>query len=302
MKDAARLLLYLAGVVLLGALGAPPLFWAGQFLIAHGILPNLAGFDFETYFHRALLVAAVLLLWPLLRVLRLRGWHDLGLEKNPRAGTDAALGFAIAAVPLLCCGAVLVGLHLYSPRPAFLWHKMPGVLIAASVVPILEELLFRGFFLGVLLRSFSRLGALLITSALFSVIHFLKAPDLTTPNEAVNWSSGFVSIAHSFWQFGDLTLLAAGFLTLFAIGCILADARLQTRSLWLSIGLHSGWIFANGTFSRAARRGVLALPWLGKDLLVGIIPLIIALASWMLMRWWVKHENARTPQPVPGTR
>ena len=118
----------------------------------------------------------------------------------------------------------------------------------------------------------------------------------------MNWLSGFVSIANSFWQFGDPLLLAAGFLTLFAIGCILADARLQTRSLWLSIGLHSGWIFANGTFSRAARRAALALPWIGKDLLVGVVPLMIALASWMLMRRWLKHENARAPQPVSRTR
>jgi membrane protease YdiL (CAAX protease family) len=118
----------------------------------------------------------------------------------------------------------------------------------------------------------------------------------------VTWLSGFVSIAHSFWQFGDPSLLAAGFLTLFVVGCILADARLQTRSLWLSIGLHAGWIFANGTFSRAARRVDRALPWIGKDLLVGIIPLMIALASWLLMRRWVKHENARSLQPVPRTR
>jgi hypothetical protein len=302
LKDAARLLLYLAGVVLLGALGAPALFWAGQFLIAHGILPGLAGIDFESYFHRALLVAALVLLWPLLRALQVRRWRDLGLAKNLRGGSDVAVGFAIAAIPLLCCGAVLIALRIYSLRHAFLWHKMPEVLFAASVVPILEELLFRGFILGVLLRSFSRLSALLMTSALFSVVHFLKAPEQTSPNESVTWLSGFVSIAHSFWQFGDPLLLAAGFLTLFIIGCILADARLQTRSLWLAIGLHSGWIFANGTFGRAARRAATALPWIGKDLLVGIVPLMIALASWMLMRWWVKHENARTPQPVSRTR
>ena len=302
MKDAARLLLYLASVVVLGALAAPPLFWFGQYLIAQRILPGLAGFDFETYFHRALLIAALVLLWPLLRAVRVRGWRDLGLEKNAHAGADVTAGFVIAAVPLLCCGAVLVALHIYSPRQAFLWHKMPDVLVAASVVPVLEELLFRGFILGLLQRSFSRLGALILTSTLFSIIHFLKAPELTTPNDAVAWSSGFVSIGHSFWQFGDPVLLAAGFLTLFAIGCILADARLQTRSLWLSIGLHAGWIFANGTFSRATRRAAIALPWVGKDLLVGIVPLIIALASWALMRGWARYADPRAPQSVPRAR
>ena len=205
-------------------------------------------------------------------------------------------------IPFLCCGAVIIALHIYSLRHAFLWQKMPTVLVAASIVPVLEELLFRGFILGVLLRSFSRLGALLLTSGLFSIVHFLKAPDQSTPNDAVRWFSGFDSIAHSFGQFADPTLLAAGFLTLFAIGCILADARLQTSSLWLPIGLHAGWIFANGTFSKAAHRETLALPWLGKDLLVGIVPLILALASWVLMRLWVKYADARAPQSVPRTR
>ena len=301
MKDAARLLLYLAGVVLLGALLAPPLFWLGQSLIAHGILPSLARFDFESYFHRALLIAALILLWPLLRALRIGRWRELALEKNLRGGADLAIGFAIAAIPLLCCGAVIIALHIYSLRHAFLWQKMPTVLVAASIVPVLEELLFRGFILGVLLRSFSRLGALLLTSGLFSIVHFLKAPD-QTPNDAVRWFSGFDSIAHSFGQFANPMLLAAGFLTLFAIGCILADARLQTSSLWLPIGLHAGWIFANGTFSKAAHREALALPWLGKDLLVGIVPLILALASWALMRLWVKHADARAPQLLPRTR
>ncbi len=287
---------------MLGALAAPPLFWLGQYLIAHRILPSLASYDFETYFHRALLVAALVFLWPLFRAVRIVRWRDLDLEKNTRAGADVAIGFVLAAVPLLCCGAVLVALHIYSLRQAFLWSKMPGVLIAASVVPLLEELFFRGLILGVLMRSSSRLAALLFTSALFSIVHFLKAPDLTTPNEAVNWSSGFVSIAHSFGQFGDPLLLAAGFLTVFAIACVLADARLLTRSLWLSIGLHAGWVFANGTFSKAAHRETLALPWIGKDLLVGIVPLMIALASWALVRGWVKYADARVAKSVPRTR
>jgi CAAX protease family protein len=302
LKDAARLLLYLAGVVLLGAVVAPPLFWLGQSLIAHGILPSLARFDFESYFHRAVLIAALILLWPLLRALRIGSWRGLALEKNPRAGADLAIGFAIAVIPFLCCGAVIIALHIYSLRHAFLWQKMPTVLVAASIVPVLEELLFRGFILGVLLRSFSRLGALVLTSGLFSIVHFLKSPDQPTPNDAVRWFSGFDSIAHSFGQFGDPMLLAAGFLTLFALGCILADARLQTSSLWLPIGLHAGWIFANGTFSKAAHRETLALPWLGKDLLVGIVPPILALASWALMRLWVKHADARAPQSLPRTR
>jgi CAAX amino terminal protease family. len=48
----------------------------------------------------------------------------------------------------------------------------------------------------------------------------------------------------AFAGFGDPMMVLAAFATLFLIGCILADARVLTRSLWLPIGLHAGWIFA----------------------------------------------------------
>ncbi len=301
VKDAAKILCYVGSVLLLGALLAPPLFWAGQTLIAHGLFTSLAHFDFDSYFDRAILAAALLLLWPLFRALHVRGWRDLGLEKNPRPIADLGAGFAIAAIPLLCGGAVLLALHFYALRHPFLWGKMPAVLGTVLVVPLLEELLFRAFILGVLLRSCSRGAALLLTSALFSVVHFLKSPALAVPNESVNWLSGFVSLGHSFWQFGDPLLVAGGFLTLFAVGCILADARLLTRSIALPIGLHAGWIFANSVFSKAAHREMFALPWIGKDLLVGIVPLSIALLSWGLMRGWVNHGHTRSESTVPRT-
>ncbi len=288
-------------MLLCGALLAPLLFWPGRELITRGWFPGLAHFEFESYFHRALLLAALLLLAPLLRSLRVRTRTDLALEKNPLAGADLAAGFSIAAVPLLCGGLALIACEIYSLRHPFLWGKMPGVLAAALAVPILEELLFRGLILGVLLRNCSRWNAVLMVSALFSVIHFLKPPRLTTPNESVTWFSGFLSLGHSFWQFGDLPLVVASFFTLFVVGCILADARILTRSLWLSIGLHSGWIFADGLFSKIAHRETFALPWIGKDLLVGIVPLTIALASWALMRCWLNYAGARS-QSVSRTR
>jgi membrane protease YdiL (CAAX protease family) len=86
-------------------------------------------------------------------------------------------------------------------------------------------------------------------------------------------------------------MLVSSFATLFLIGCVLADARVLTRSLWLPIGLHSGWIFGSGAFSLLARPQTLALPWLGRNLLVGIIPLGLAAVTWILIRLWLKHDR-----------
>jgi hypothetical protein len=87
-------------------------------------------------------------------------------------------------------------------------------------------------------------------------------------------------------------MLAPALATLFVIGWILADARVLTHSLWLSIGLHAGWIFGSGTFSLLARQRIPVLPWVGKNLLVGIIPLGVAALTWVIMRTWVKYDRA----------
>lgn len=287
MKDAARLLAYFAAIVLFGALAAPPLYWAAQALIERGWLVFLARFDFETYFHRALLVGALAFLWPLLRSLEIRSWRELDLAPNPHRWRDVGAGFLVAAIPLFAFGALVIALGVYSLRPTFALLPILDRTLSAIVVPFIEEPIFRGLILGILLRAGSTLPAVLGTSAIFSILHFLKAPEHTAT--VVTWASGFVSIANAFHQFGQPLLLLAGFTTLFLIGWILADARLRTRSLWLPIGLHSGWIFASAIFNKLARREYEALPWLGRNLLVGLAPLAVALLSWAILRAWLRH-------------
>ncbi len=285
MKDAARLLGYFLATALLGALVAPPLYWT-----ARAYVPALAGFGFETFFHRALLLCALLLLWPLLRSLRVRSRRDLALEKNRHAARDAIIGFLIAAVPLACFGALLLAIGVYHYRSATI-GAVASRWVSAAVVPFIEEPLFRGLILGVLLRGFRPLAATAITSGFFSILHFLKAPEGS--GAVVTWASGFASIGNAFVQFSEPMLVLAGFTTLFLLGWILADARIRTRSLWLPIGLHAGWILASATFNKLARRELLALPWIGKSLLIGIAPLGVALLSWFLLRYWLRHVETR---------
>jgi membrane protease YdiL (CAAX protease family) len=291
LKDAVRLLVYLLATVLVGALLAPPLFWAAQALAARGSLTFLAHYDFETYFHRALLVAALALLWPLIRSLEVRSLNDLGLVQNPNRWRDLLAGFVLSIVPLLCCGAILVATPIYSLRGTINWPGVVRAIGAAAVVPIIEETFFRGLVLGSLLKTGRQGLSIFITSALYSIVHFLKAPEHTSVD--VTWISGFNSIAHAFEQFTDPLLIGAGFTTLFLIGWILAEARLLTRSLWLPIGLHAGWILASGVFNKIALRQQMILPWLGKNLLVGIVPLAVAGVTWLLMRSWLKYVDAR---------
>ncbi len=291
MKDAARLLAYFTATVLFGALVAPLFYWAAQGLAANGLLTFLEGYDFEKFFHRALLVGAIAFLWPLLRSVGIKSWRDLDLVPNPDRFRHLGVGVLAAAIPLLCMGIVVVTLGVFSIRETILVWPILQRTFSAIVVPLIEEPLFRGLILGVLLRAGTPLVATFATSALFSILHFLKAPENTT--STVTWTSGFVSIANSFSQFQQPLLLLAGFTTLFLVGWILADARIRTRSLWLPIGLHGGWILVSAIFNKVARREWEALPWLGRNLLIGLAPLCVALITWLLLRTWLKYVESK---------
>lgn len=289
MKDVARLAAYFIATIVVGAFLAPILFWSAQSLAAHGVFSFLARYDFETFFHRALLIAAVVLLWPFLRVSHVRSMADLALARNSRWGRDLFAGIVISVVPLLCCGALLIVFHVYLFRHSFAWARFSKMLLASITVPFIEEAFFRGFVLGVLLRTGRKYAAIFAVSAIFAVVHFLKAPERTSA--VVTWTSGFSSIAHAFDGIRDPMMLVSALATLFFIGWILADARVLTRSLWLSIGLHAGWIFGSGAFSRLARQQTLVFPWIGKNMLVGIIPLGVAAVTWVIMRVWLKYDR-----------
>jgi membrane protease YdiL (CAAX protease family) len=289
LKDVIKLAAYLIATVFIGAILAPILFWFAQSLAAHSVFSFLAKYDFETFFHRALLVAAVLLLWPLLRVSHVQCLADLGIAPNSRWGRDLCAGAVVSVVPLLFCGVLLISLHIYAFRHSFAWPRFGKMLVASITVPFIEEAFFRGIVLGLLLRTGRKYMAIFAVSVIFAAVHFLKAPERTP--DIVTWASGFNSIAHALDGIGDPMMLASAFGTLFVIGWILADARVLTHSLWLSIGLHAGWIFGSGTFSLLARHRIPALPWVGKNLLVGIIPLVVAALTWVIMRIWVKYDR-----------
>jgi hypothetical protein len=75
---------------------------------------------------------------------------------------------------------------------------------------------------------------------------------------------------------------------------------LRTRSLWLPIGLHAGWVFGIGFFAGVARasktvRDDRLLPWIGETLKIGLVPLAVLVLTGCLLAWLVRpgHNAAR---------
>lgn len=301
MKSLGKIIFYLVATVVLGALLAPPLYWGGNWLAGHGILTWLGETPFRKFFHRGLLIAAIALLWPTARWLRVPGLAALGLRPNPRRWEDLGAGFAIALLSMAALGAVLLALEFSRLRhtvPAFAFVK---IAVSAVVVSFLEEWLFRGAILGLLARSLNRHAALFFTSALFSILHFLKPNDTAVP-QTVGWLSAFGLIPGSFEQFGEPWLVLGGFTTLFIVAWILGYTRFKTGSLWMAIGLHAGWVFGLMGFNKATKRIVKdALPWFGDNLLTGLGAILAVLITGLLVWAWFAYVRPRShPHPARG--
>ena len=296
MKDLAKIFGYLAAVIVLGALLAPPLYWAAQWLAGHGVFPALADFKFQKFFNRAALIAALLLLWPTVRALRIGGWRDLGIEPDPRWRQHLLAGFLIAGVAVALMAAAYLYLGIYRLRAEIAWGKIPVIALSAATVAFLEEALFRGAILGLLRRSLRPAAALFSVTALFAIVHFLK-PDESYDPQPIGWLSGFDLIPHTFHQFAEPMTLLAGFTTLFALGWLCGDAALRTRALWMSIGLHAGVVLVKMSFSVMAKFAVKTklradyLPWVGDRFENGLVPVAVLLLAWGAVRLWLAYEN-----------
>ena len=285
MNDATKITLYILGTLLLGCLLAPPLYWAGH---ASGI-PYLLDQPFQRYFNRAMLIAALALLWPALRWLNLQGWRDLGLRPNPSPWKHIFLGFTAAFFLLLLLGGVAWALDLYRMHDDIRWDKLAKMPLTAVTVALLEEFFFRAAMFGLVRRSMGTWGAAVFVSAIYSIVHFLKP--LHRELESINMTSGFLILPDAFHQFAEPLLLLGGFSTLFAIGMVLNFTVIRSGSVWMAVGLHAGWIAGNRTFNILFKRRDELQPWFGERMEIGLAPLLTILLTGLLVAYFLRRDS-----------
>jgi membrane protease YdiL (CAAX protease family) len=294
LREIVNIVAYFLGVVLLGALIAPPLYWAGQAAAQGGLLSPLAGVEFQKFFNRAMLIAAVALLWPTIRVLRIWGWKELGLQRDARAWQHAIAGASIAVICVATMAVVYVAFDVYRWKERLPWERMPQLLLSAVVVAFLEEALFRGAIFGLFRRTLRPFVALFLVSLVFAAVHFLK-PDESIRITEVGWLSGFALLPHVFHQFSEPMTLLAQFTTIFVLGWVLGYATLRTRSLWMAIGLHAGVVFVKMTFSKFTKRQHEFLPWIGSELQIGLVPVAVLALCGLCVWFWLAYVDVDAP-------
>jgi len=274
------------GIVFLGAIVLGPLLYFA--------LKPIFPIPFHRAMDRALLisaVAALALFWS--RIPWARLWP---LERA--AGKRLAFGYLLAAVS----AQAMIGLdlsfngftsaHLHGHQ---LEARILMSVVAALLIPPLEETVFRGFVLVELVRVLGRTSACVLAAAIFMLAHFLKIPE-TLDHVTVHLWSGVNALSAAFQPVFHGAFLDGRGVNLFLIGLILGGIFLRAGSLWINAGLHGGWILALLLFSGLTRPATHpSVSWLGGgDLLSSPLAslVLVLLGLWV---WLFYHPPSVPP-------
>jgi uncharacterized protein len=340
-SDVLKILAYVVTALLLGALLAPWLYTAGKALAevtqgkpTNGFIEWLArscrNAEFPRFFNRALMLAALILLFPLIQWLRMergkRVYRDTPwslrlpaaaiaanegqpLRRNLGGPGQLVVGFLMAASGLLLLGLALVhgGAFVWrgptdsnglSLAPISGWKVLRAALGPAALVSVIEETVFRGVLLGLFLRAMRPWSAMIAVSVLFAFVHFLQPPFGILVPDPESPTAGLWLIWQILGRFAQPLDLVSGFATLTAVGLVLAYARWRTASLWLPIGLHAGWILGIAIFK--------AISWvspglspaakflIGPTLREGLVPLLVVLLTGVAVHGFTKTPGSGT--------
>jgi uncharacterized protein len=247
MKSYQRLLIF--GLLALGltALLSP---WAAaawqQFITGRAGWEEYR-YSFSRIFDRFFMISGIILFFLCRRFLKLGSLNQLGLKPRARAPRDLMVGAGLALASVAALVMIMSVTDVFAPffrlSLAESLARCAKALLAAVAAGFVEEIFFRGIIFKGLREDLGRFRGYLFAALFFSAIHFVQPA-----NDAVligfNPWAGVRHVVASFHPFLDLESLFPGLLGLFLIGVILCYAFERTGTLYLSIGLHAGWIFS----------------------------------------------------------
>lgn len=257
--------------------------------------------DLARFFNRVMMISAVILLYPFIRSLKddtkTEVKPPLSVRLNPRwqGWKDMLMGFIYAAgymgvffMVVYKLGWITLDLDA-SPSKAVTKAISPA--IGASLI---EEWLFRGVLFALLLRSLSVRNTIIGLSLFFALVHFLKpyhgSAEIADPGA---WNAGFILLGQIGERFIHPEDFIGIFLTLFLVGVVLAVARQKTGYLWMSIGLHAGWVFSLKVYQKLTVNTGEANPvFYGSDIREGLLPMIFVALTGLSVLVYLKPKKS----------
>ncbi|TGK49200.1 CPBP family intramembrane metalloprotease [Leptospira kanakyensis] len=148
--------------------------------------------------------------------------QSLGLENFSINKHQLWIGFlaGILSLSLVVVVKIFFGVSTLAPKTWELFDLIKCLYFLGAVfcIAFVEELFFRGYLLQSWIGDLGEKKAAVYTSLFFSLTHFIR-------------------------PISDPMIFVSEFIGLFLVGYILSLAWIYTRKLYLSIGIHAGWVY-----------------------------------------------------------
>jgi hypothetical protein len=220
---------------------------------------------FARIFNRAFMIAGITLFIVARRYLISTEIKPLLAVKASTAWQAFLTGCGLALGSMALLLALMTVADVYTPFFRLSLGKslsrIAGALASGVFVGFMEEIFFRGLlFVGFLQRG-QPLRAYVLANLFYSALHFVK-PGNDYFLDRLDFLAGFRHLLTTFQPFLEPATLLPGFIGLFLIGVVLSYALVRTGHLYLSIGLHAGWIIALKTVRVFGNYSRVDLGWL----------------------------------------
>jgi uncharacterized protein len=205
----------------------------------------------EPRFHRVASRLAMLTLLvgfvAVARRLRLNDRQSLGYAPaRAEFVRELLVGFAIGVLLMLPIVAAMgaLGLREFRSGAGFDAPLLASIiatgLVSGFAVAFIEETFLRGAMFTGIARESGLAPAVILTSLLYATLHFFGKYRI--PADEIAWTSGVDLIAGWLQGLADPLALVDSFVSLFAVGVLLASIRAATGNIAACIGLHAGWV------------------------------------------------------------
>ncbi|WP_244946150.1 CPBP family intramembrane glutamic endopeptidase [Methylacidiphilum kamchatkense] len=223
-----------------------------SFILAAAISPfayllfsSISGpLSFVRFYHKILEIILLAGVFLFRKRLGLYRWEDIGFKRPVFRPLLYGLGWAIGIVGFsFVIEPDILGNISRFPQATGSIEDSLKIFSKAAAVALIEEVMMRGILLGVFLRSIGELPALVASSGVFALSHFLNNQPQNYPDFHLNLGSGFRVLLEMFQPVLRLEWISIQGLILFLLGLLLGIAYINGKNIWQPIGIHGGIVF-----------------------------------------------------------
>ena len=268
-------------------------------------LPGVERFPFSRIFNRTFMFSGIVLFFLCRRLIRIGDLAELGFVSLGQGGGDLLRGWSLAVGSLAALVLAMSVADVFEPYFRLSLSKSLlrsfSALLSGVFAGSLEEIFFRGILFKGLLQNGKLFRAFVVSSLFYSALHFVK-PGEAYFVDGFEPLAGFRHLLYTFTPFSEPLDILPGMFGLFLLGVVLSYAFFRTGNLYLSIGLHAGWIFGLKSvrvFGDYTRED---LGWLfgstDPKIVSGIATWIGIIGVLLMVHWLTRNRCGLTSDPT----